>query len=244
MKPLSWELPKHKAGQCVYLGLYSSAKKCPEATEELTKQAPDEMIKRAYSIASSSSQAYVEFYVNLVHSGALSPRIFALEIGDKIWMSPKPKGIFTLDDIDSEQNIILIATGAGVAPFMSMLRSNALSRKGNLMVVHCAANSWDLAYASELNLLETMFSKFDYYPSILRPEKESSDWNGDTRPIREIWSSAVVEKQWGFKPSPANTHIFLCGHPNMIDTMTETLKKDGFTECQDSHQGQIHVERF
>ncbi len=244
VKPIDWELPEYKAGQFVALALPGSAPKCESATEEFKEPDPDKLIKRAYSIASSSSQDYVEFYITLVHSGSLTPRIFALEIGDKIWMGKKAVGMFTLDQIDPELNVILIATGTGVAPYMSMLRSNALSRKGKVMVIHGAANSWDLGYSSELSLLETMFPNFSYHPTITRVEKEPAGWSGDTRFIDAIWQDDVVEKAWGFKPEPENTQIFLCGNPNMTNGMTEILETQGYKEHKKKDPGQIHIEKF
>jgi len=244
VKPIDWDLPEYKAGQFVALGLFGAATKCEEATEEFKEQEDDKLIRRAYSIASSSTQEYVEFYITLVHSGSLTPRVFALNIGDKIWMGKKAVGMFTIDQIDPEQNVVLVATGTGVAPYMSMLRSNALSRKGKVMVIHGASNSWDLGYSSELSLLETMFPNFSYYPTVTMPEKEPAGWLGDTRFIQDIWEAEVVEKKWGFKPNAENTHVFLCGNPNMTNGMTEALEKEGFKEHKKREAGQIHVEKF
>jgi len=228
----------------VALGLYGSAPKCEEATEEFKEQEPDKLVRRNVSIASSSTQEYIEFYITLVHSGSLTPRVFALEIGDKIWMGKKAVGMFTIDEIDPELNVVLVATGTGVAPYMSMLRSNALSRKGNVMVIHGASNSWDLGYSSELSLLETMFDNFSYHPTVTMPEKEPAGWMGDTRFIQDIWEDNVVEKKWEFKPTSENTHVFLCGNPNMTNGMTELLEKLGFKEHKKREPGQIHVEKF
>ncbi len=244
VKPEGWDLPEYKAGQFVALGLYGSAEKCESATEEFKEPDPDKLIKRAYSIASSSAQDYVEFYITLVHSGSLTPRIFNLNIGDKIWMGKKAVGMFTLDQVDPEKNVILIATGTGVAPYMSMLRSNALARKGKVIVIHGAANSWDLGYSSELQLLESMFPNFTYYPTITNPEKEPTGWSGDVRYIDEIWKDDIVEKKWGEKALPENTHIFLCGNPNMTEGMTKLLTEVGFIEHKRKTPGQIHIEEF
>lgn len=244
LKPDGWQLPDYKAGQFVALGLYASAERCAEATEEHTELAPEKLIKRAYSIASSSTMDYIEFYITLVHSGSLTPRIFNLKIGDKIWMGKKATGMFTLDEIEPEQNVILIATGTGVAPYMSMLRSNALSRTGKMMVIHGAANSWDLGYSSELTLLENMFPNFHYHPTITEPSKEPVGWNGDIRFIEEIWKDTILEQKFGFRPKAENTHVFLCGNPIMINGMTEILGKEGFKVHKKREPGNIHIEEF
>jgi ferredoxin--NADP+ reductase len=245
VKPVDWEFPDFKGGQFVALGLPASAERCKEATDEFEKhEDQDKLIKRAYSIASTSTSEYVEFYVTLVHSGALTPRLFNLNIGDKLWMGKKGVGMFTLEEVPAEKNIVLVATGTGVAPYMSMLRSDALRREGKIMVVHGAANSWDLGYSSELQLLESMFDQFTYYPTITEPDKEPAGWNGDVRFIQDIWKDDLADKKWGFKPSPDNTDVFLCGNPRMIDSMVEMLGEDGFKEHKRKDPGQVHVEEF
>ncbi|MDF1547494.1 MAG: ferredoxin--NADP reductase [Bacteroidales bacterium] len=244
LKPDGWELPEYKPGQFIALGLYASAPRCAEATEEHTQFESDKLIKRAYSIASSSTQEFIEFYITLVHSGSLTPRIFNLKIGDKIWVGKKATGMFTIDEIEPDQNVILIGTGTGVAPYMSMLRSNALSRQGQIMVIHGAANSWDLGYSSELALLQSMFPKFHYHPTITEPAKEPVGWNGDIRFIEEIWKDTIIDQKFGFRPTPDNTHIFLCGNPIMINGMKELLAAENFMVHKKKEPGQIHIEEF
>ncbi len=245
IKPLGWELPDFKPGQFCALALPASAERCASATEDPKKLAPDKMIKRAYSIASSSTSTdELEFYITLVHSGALTPRIFNLEVGDKIEVGKRFVGMFTLDSIDSEQNIILIATGTGVAPYMSMLRTDALSRKGKITVIHGAANSWDLGYASELRLLESLTGKLTYIPTITEPDREPVEWKGETKFIQDLWTDGTIEKKMGYKPTAENTHVFICGNPNMIDTMQGLLEKEGFVKHKPKTPGQIHIESF
>jgi ferredoxin--NADP+ reductase len=245
VSPDGWELPDFTPGQFVALFLPPTAARAPEATEEPFKANPDKMIKRAYSIASSSkAKDFLEFYVTLVHSGNLTPRLFNLQIGDRIGVGKRFVGMFTLKEIPEEKNIVLIATGTGVAPYMSMLRTDALQRKGKLAVIHGASNSWDLGYSSELNLLENIAPGFTYIPTITFPEKEHTPWNGYTKFIQDMWKDGIMEEKWGFKPTPENTSVFLCGNPRMINDMVEAMAVDGFTEHKKKSPGQIHVEKF
>ncbi len=244
IRPVGWEIPEFKPGQFCALALPASAERCEESVAEPKELAPHKMIKRAYSIASASSADELEFYITLVHSGALTPRLFNLKVGDKIEIGKRFVGMFTLDSIPPEQNIILIATGTGVAPYMSMLRTDALTRTGKITVVHGAANSWDLGYSSELRLLESVTDKLTYIPTITEPQKEPVEWKGETKFIQDLWSEGIIEEKMGYKPTPENTHIFICGNPNMIDAVQELLEKDGFTKHKPKTPGQIHIEAF
>ncbi len=246
VKPDSWELPDFTAGQFISLGLPATAPRCEDSEPEEKEYKPGKIIRRLYSIASSSvKKEYIEFYITLVRSGALTPRLFNLKIGDRVELGKRTSGMFTLEEVPDGFNIVLIATGTGVAPYISMIRSNALQKSlEKLAVIHGAANSWDLGYYSELTLIESMSDKFTYIPTILRPEKEPAGWNGDTRLIQDMWKEGVMEKAWGFKPTPENTHIFLCGNPGMTSEMKEILNKEGFVEHTRKTPGQIHIESW
>ena len=243
--PQGWELPDFNPGQFVALFLPGSASRCSEATEEFKKSEPDKMIKRAYSIASSSkNKEFIEFYITLVRSGSLTPRLFDLKIGDKIGMGTKFVGMFTLAQVPIEKNVVLIATGTGVAPYMSMLRTDALSSGRIITVIHGAANSWDLGYKSELTLLESVTDKFKYVPTITEPDKEPSKWTGETEFIEQLLKNNIIEKKSGYKPTPENTSFFICGNPNMIKSTLEVLEADGFKEHSRKNPGHIHIEKF
>lgn len=244
IKPDGWELPAFKPGQFCALALPASAGRCAGSSPEEKELAPTKMIKRAYSIASSSSSDELEFYITLVHSGALTPRLFNLEVGDRVEVGKRFVGMFTLDEIPADQNVVLIATGTGVAPYMSMLRTDALTREGRITVIHGAANSWDLGYSSELRLLESITNKLVYIPTITNMDKEPVEWKGETKFIQDLWADGTIEQKMGYKATPENTHVFICGNPKMIETMTEMLGKEGFTQHKAKTPGQIHIESF
>jgi ferredoxin--NADP+ reductase len=244
--PSGWEIKGFESGQFAVLGLPGSAPRCTEASPEENPEAEDKLIRRAYSIASSSiERQYIEFYVVLVESGALTPRLFALQPGDPLWLGKKITGAFTLDNVPEGQNVVLIATGTGLAPYISMLRSHLLhTRQGKVAVLHGARHSWDLGYVRELALVERDHANFSYIPSITRPADEKTPWNGEAGRIQEIWLRDPVAQRWGFSPSPEHTHILLCGNPAMIDELMGILAGQGFQEQTKKTPGQIHLERY
>lgn len=246
IEPDGWDIREFVAGQYVVLGLPGSAPRCAEADPEEESAAPEKLILRAYSIASSSvERQYVEFYIVLVESGALTPRLFALRPGDPVFLGKKITGTFTLDRVPDGQNLILIATGTGLAPYISMLRSHLLlTRPTQVAVLHGARHSWDLGYRHELALVEREHANFSYLASITRPGQEKTPWTGTTGRIQEIWNQDPFRERWGFSPSAENTHILLCGNPAMIDVMMEILGEQGYVEHTKKQEGQIHLERY
>jgi len=244
--PDGWELPDFISGQFAALALPATAERVAEATPDYEEYEEGKMIKRVYSIASSSkSKEFIEFYISLVRSGALTPRLFNLKVGDKIELGQRMVGMFTLEQVPENNNVVLVATGTGVAPYISMLRSNIMSNnKRKIAVIHGAANSWDLGYRSELMLLENLSDRFKYIPTIIDAKKEVAPWSGDTRFVQDMWAAGVIDEAFGEKPLPENTHIFLCGNPKMVESMYKHLEADGFKEHKRKSPGEIHIESW
>ncbi|MFQ6609988.1 MAG: ferredoxin--NADP reductase [Fidelibacterota bacterium] len=244
--PDGWELPDFKPGQYAVLGLPGSTPRIEFSDPEDTLPDPEKFILRAYSVASASRQKeYLELYITLVRSGALTPRLFSLNPGDKIHLAPKIKGVFTIDDLPSNLNLILMGTGTGLAPYMSMIRTGIKTggdRK--IAVIHGARHSWDLGYRSELMTIRNITGNFTYIPIISRPQLEVVPWSGETGYVQQVWDRELIEKDWGFKPTPENTHIFLCGNPGMITSAVEIFGKSGFKEHSKKSPGEIHLEKY
>lgn len=244
--PVGWELPDFEPGQYSVLGLPGSAPRCVGADPEPTPPDPNKLVRRAYSIASSSvAKQYMEFFITLVHSGELTPRLFALKIGDPLFLGKKTTGLFTFRELPEEVNVILMATGTGLAPYMSMVRTYlATHAKRRYAIIHGARHSWDLGYQSELHTLNNLFDNFNYYPIISRPKEELVEWTGHTGYVQDIWNRKLIEKDWGMEITPNNTHFFLCGNPAMITQVTESLIQHGYMEFNRRTGGEIHCEKY
>ncbi len=240
------DLPDFIPGQFAVLGLPGSAPRYYMAEPEPCPVAPPEMIRRAYSISSSSMiHEFMEFYVAMVSTGSLTPRLFALEVGDRLWLSPRVAGMFTLDQVSPDKNVVMIATGTGLAPYMSMLTTQLTCRSDRqFAVLHGAFHSWDLGYRSELMALEHLCPNLSYFATIDCPDDEPIPWNGPTGWVQDLWDQGLVARCWGFEPEPENSDIFLCGNPNMIEDMLHRLQQKGFRENTRREAGEVHIERY
>ncbi len=238
---------RFEAGQYTTLGMKRSAPRVVEAEEEpaAPDESPDKMLRRAYSIASSSrADQYLEFYLTLVESGDLSPRLFALEPGDRLHVGPKAAGVFTLDRVPEGFHALLVGTGTGLAPYISMLRSELVcGGPRHFVVLHGARFSWDLGYRAELSAWARRCPNVTYLPAITRPAQDPS-WNGLTGYLQEVLVSGAVTEASGIPLDPAHLHVFLCGNPGMIEAARARLVELGFTPDQRGEVGNIHVEEW
>ncbi|OHB77255.1 MAG: hypothetical protein A2Z34_09960 [Planctomycetes bacterium RBG_16_59_8] len=243
------DLFEFTAGQFCVLGLPPSAPRVPNAEPETPKEDDRmrRMIRRAYSIASSSrAREYLEFYVTLVASGEFTPRLFALREGDRIWVGPKATGLFTLEGVPREKAVYLLSTGTGLAPYMSMLRAEFAHQgsKRGVVIANGARYSWDLGYRAELEAIARVNPLFTYIPSITRPQGDTT-WAGVLGYIQDQIVDGRLERASGVPLVPAQAHVFLCGNPAMIETVTTLLKERGFAEwSKRTPEGQIHTEKY
>ncbi|MHB9009900.1 MAG: ferredoxin--NADP reductase [Limisphaerales bacterium] len=238
------ELFNFTPGQFAVLGLLAGEPRVPEADPEEPSGKPDRLIRRAYSIASSSvERSYLEFYLTLVMSGELTPRLFALRPGHRVFLSPKASGLFTLDRTPPEKGVLLVATGTGLAPYISMLRTLLIHDTRRFVVVQGARCSWDLGYRAELESLARIRPNFTYLPSITRPHLDPH-FRGRTGRIQTLLAEGAVEEAAGLPLNPALLDAFLCGNPEMIREVKELLVARGFVPDQAKQPGTLHVEEY
>ena len=130
-------------------------------------------------------------------------------------------------------------------PYMSMLRTELeCGGARRFAVLHGARHSWDLGYSSELYTMQRLCPNFAYLPIVSRPDAEPLPWGGAKGHVQDLWTGGALARTLGFRPTPRDTHVLLCGNPAMIDAMTELLEAEGFRVHAPRAPGQIHVERY
>ena len=233
-----------KPGQYSVVGLKASTPRVEGSTPEANPKEGDAVIQRAYSIASGNTEDALDFYLALVSHGELTPRLFTLQKGDRVYVGAKATGLFTLDCVAPTKSILLMATGTGLAPYISMLRTQLEELKNRKVVVmHGVRHSTDLGYREELEELSQKHSNIIYMPVISQPAKDPS-WKGQSGYLQEVLLSGIVEQKTGLKIAPDNFDVFICGNPAMIEAAIEKLSLQGFTLAKGRNPGTIHIEEY
>ncbi len=240
------------AGQYTTVGLPADASRIKGADPDESdndrggnKDDRRKLIVRDYSIASSSkARDYVELYVTLVRSGALTPRLWGLQPGGRLWLGSKAKGLFTLDGVGPDRDIVLIGTGTGLAPYISMIHDYHQCHTGRrFVVIHGARHERDLGYREELEALQRECRTMDYVPTVSRPE-EDSQWSGHIGRVQSVVSDGTLAKALGGAISTDTTHVFVSGNPEMVEDMVRVCTGQGFRLHIARSPGNLHVERY
>ncbi len=230
LQPREWELPRFEPGQFATLGL-------PDPAGE------GKFVRRAYSIASAPGTGHVEFYIQLVKEGPFTTRLWHAVPGDPIHLGPRFVGRFTLEGVANDSDLCLVGTGTGLAPYLSMLRAyRGSGRWRRMAVVHGARTQAELGYRKELQHWTAEDRGLAYVPTLTR--ETTGDWKGARGRVQALLESGELERRAGFALDPATTHVFLCGHPGMIDEMEALLQPRGFRLHSGATPGNLHFERY
>lgn len=222
---LAAEQPKFIAGQYATIGVVVDG----------------EVIERPYSIVSSPYERFLEFFVELVPGGDLTPRLWEMKVGSTILIRRRIVGHFTLDP--TVERHLMLATVTGIAPFVSILRAQQIERRrgkvshDQFLVIHGASRVADFGpYRSELEGLSQAGSLV-YVPTISRPWEEP-DWQGETGRVEDI----VRKHADKFGLDHTNSIAYACGHPSMVENVKEILARTGFQKDQikEEEYFQIH----
>ncbi|KQW37510.1 ferredoxin--NADP reductase [Rhizobacter sp. Root404] len=187
---------------------------------------------RAYSIASPHYAEHLEFFSIKVQDGALTSRLQHLQVGDPVLVGHKPTGTLVLSDLLPGRHLYLLATGTGLAPFMSLIRDpEVYERFGKVVLVHGVREASDLAYAQLIEhdlprdefLGEAISKQLIYLPVVTR---EAFRHQGRLPDL--IASGALAHKVRLPALDPARDRAMLCGSPAMLRDTREALDRLGF----------------
>lgn len=201
-----------------------------------------ELVRRAYSLASAPG-AEPEVFLNEVEGGALTPALFRLGPGEGVLMEQKPQGFFTLEWLPPADELWLCATGTGLGPFISMLRSGEpLQKFLRVVLVHGVRHADQLAYSEELDSLAAgSRGRLAHIGVVSREPDAPGALHGR---ITSALESGELERKAGLQLSPAHSHVMLCGNPTMIEEMSALLAARGLRRHRQRKPGHVTSERF
>jgi len=193
-------------------------------------------VARAFSFVNPPHDPVLEFYGVIVPEGPLSPRLAKLNAGDALYVAHNPAGFLVLSEVPDAETLWLVSTGTGLAPFVSILRTETPWRRfRNVVVVHAAR------YARELTYRDVIGQTKARYVSFVSRENAAGSLAGR---IPAAIADGRLEQAAGLRLAPETAHVMLCGNPQMLRDATAALVARGMRKHRRRTPGHITVESF
>ena len=202
---------------------------------------------RAFSFASANYDDHLEFYSIKVPGGPLTSRLRHIQPGDPILVGRKATGTLLLDHLQPGKRLYLLASGTGLAPFMSIIRDpETYERYAQVIVAHSVRRVSDLGYRGfiedELPRHELVGAEVRaqllYYPTVTR-----EPFRNQGRLTTLIESDKMTADLGLPALDPADDRVMICGGPGMLRDLVAILEARGFTEGSSDGRGQYVIER-
>ena len=247
---------KFTAGQFVRLGVnpsqlnyYKQLSAVAEDEDEELDEALNEDIFRAYSIVSSPFDEILEFFSIVIPDGAFTSQLQHLEVGDELLLNTMPFGFLTLARYQKPlpKDLWLLATGTGLAPFLSMLQDlKTWEDYEHIVLAYSARSTEELAYIEKIESLQEDFgslvenpAKLIFIPIVTREPVEGAL----TERLPKLLLDGTLQARAGIDLDVDSTHVMLCGNPEMVEDTKETLKSLGLVMNRRG-EGNIAVENY
>lgn len=205
----------------------------------------DDLVVRAYSIVSSPFDETLEFFSIVVPDGAFTSNLQHLKIDDELYLEKIPYGFLTLAryQLPLPQDLWLLATGTGLAPFISMLQDfSTWESYQHIYLVYSVRSAAELAYVEKIQEIAATFGEghrgFKFIPVVTRDPHAALH---ERLPV--LIENGELEKAANHTLNPASSHVMLCGNPQMVEDTKEALKRRGLSMNRRG-EGNIAVENY
>ncbi|MET3053475.1 ferredoxin--NADP reductase [Pseudomonas alkylphenolica] len=210
-------------------------------------KADGSVVWRAYSMVSSPYDEYLDFFSIVVPGGEFTSELSRLSEGDNLLIDRQAFGFLTLDRFVDGRDLWLLATGTGIAPFLSILQDfEAWERFDSIKLVYSVREAKELAYLDLIAGLEQReylahyAGKLQFIPVVTREPHPGAL----TERITTLIENGELEQAAGLALTPEHSRVMLCGNPQMIDDTRQVLKQRGLNLSLSRRPGQVAVENY
>ena len=193
---------------------------------------PDTNITRAYSFTSGPGDDYLEFYSIKVEDGPLTSKLQHIQVGDSLEVSERTTGTLTLANIELGGDLWLLATGTGIAPFISILRDpSTYDCFENIHVAWSVRTKEELvSYSDFLNEMPINFTP------IVTQDKS---WAGLNKRITVKMGAGMLLPEL----DPCKHKVMICGSLDFNNSVKEMLVAWGWEEGSKRSAGSFVQEK-
>lgn len=185
----------------------------------LSREINGKKITRAYSIASTPAGNRFDLCLNRVQDGLFSPFLFDLTEGSAVDLKG-PYGTFVIRHPD--RDMVMVATGTGIAPFRSMVEHHLASGgAAKVTLVFGVRYPENILYRADFERWQARHPNFTFLPTLSRAPE---DWTGRRGHVQHHLDDALASR--------TDVDVYICGLKAMVDDVRERLKAKGFDRKQ------------
>ncbi|HEX5660151.1 MAG TPA: ferredoxin--NADP reductase [Polyangiales bacterium] len=202
---------------------------------------------RAYSVASAPYEEHLEFYSIKVPGGPLTSRLQHVQPGDTVLVGTKGTGTLVMNHLRPGKRLYLLGTGTGLAPFLSVVRDfDTYERFEHVVLTHGVRYVSELGYYDYIQkelpgheyLGELVQKQLHYYPTVTREPYPTMGR------LTDALATNRLSRQFGLPDlDPEHDRVMICGNPDMLDELVETLETRGFREGKSHEPAEYTIER-
>ena len=184
---------------------------------------------RAYSLTSGPYDDYLEFYSIKVQDGPLTSKLQHVKVGDTIKVGEKPTGTLILANLTLGGHLLMMASGTGIAPFISLLREpETYDLFENITV------TWTTRLHAEQDCYRDFLNEMpiEYISTVTQ---EPAELQGR---IQKFMADGTLSID-----NPAEQRIMICGSIGFNNDLKEHFNSLGFSEGNKRTQGTFVQER-
>ncbi len=200
-----------------------------------------ERVARPFSFVNAPEDPVMEFYGVIVPEGPLSPALARLKAGDPLLVADNPSGFLVLSEVPPAEDLWLVATGTGIAPYLSILRTETpWQRYRRVILVHGTRFARELVYQDLIEqLVRTWPGRLAYVRCVSREQAPGTLQGRIPAAIRDGRLEAAAGAI-----SAERSQFMLCGNPGMLKEAAAALAERGLRKNRRRTPGHITVESF
>jgi ferredoxin--NADP+ reductase len=205
------------------------------------------IVWRAYSMVSADYDEHLDFFSIIVPEGAFTTRLARLGVGDTLWVEKQAFGFLTTDRFAADGDLWMLASGTGVAPFLSILRDPSVwERFDHLVLAYSVRRLEDLAYRDEIAALahDELFAphghKLRFVPVVTREQVPGML----DRRLTALCADGTLEREVGLTFDAARSRVLICGNPQMLDDLRDVLTARGLKPDRSREPGNLAFENY
>ena len=207
---------------------------------------------RAYSIASPNYADELEFFSIKVPDGALTSRLQKVKVGDQILVTSRPTGTLVPGHLIPGKNLYLLATGTGLAPFISIIQDPEIYEQfEKIILVHGTRWISELTYQELIceslpnneYFGDLVKQKLLYYPSVTRELYHFNNEKRCGRITHLLLANKITQDLDLPSLNPETDRFMLCGNDGMLQDTMKILNDRGFNKATSRSQGHYVIEQ-